>query len=320
MRCGEIRATGATIAFLLIASTPLPAESLLLVHEQRYAMGTMFDIVVYHGSRAEAEQAIGKATDEIVRLDQVLSHFKTDSDLSGLMRTGRHQRVTVDSSLYDVLQQSLAVSRASGGRFDVTIAPLLRVWKAAREQARSPSASDIADAQRCVGYEKIDASAPGRIRLRSPCLEIDLGGIGKGYAADRALAILKAAGIRHAVVNAGGSSIGSAGTPPAGGGWPVRLGTGPDRSRTLWLRDAFMSTSEQSGEILDPETGAPPPSSLVVTVIGPSGTVADALSTTLVLLSIDDGRMVLDRFPGTSALWMTDGEVRAVHGQVPPCR
>ena len=94
----------------------------------------------------------------------------------------------------------------------------------ARGRPRSRPTPRSATARRCVGYEKIETSAPDRIRFRSDCVEIDLGGIGKGYAVDRAIAVLKAAGIRHALVNAGGSSIAAIGAPPGTKGWPVRLG------------------------------------------------------------------------------------------------
>ena len=101
-------------------------------------MGTMFDIVVYHASREEAERAIEKAMDEIVRLDQVMSDFEADSDLSRLVREGRRGVVPVDPSLYEVIQESLMFSRRSGGKFDVTIAPLLKTWKRARRGRPQP--------------------------------------------------------------------------------------------------------------------------------------------------------------------------------------
>ncbi len=125
------------------------------------------------------------------------------------------------------------VSRRTGGVFDVTIAPLLKAWKRAKLEGRPPSAADIAAARRCVGYDKIETSSPDRIRFRADCVEIDLGGIGKGYAVDRAIALLKAAGINSALVNGGGSSIASIGAPPGAHGWPVRLGESASSSTTL---------------------------------------------------------------------------------------
>lgn len=277
-------------------------------------MGTMFDIIVYHASREQAERAIQKAMGEIVRLDQVMSHFKADSDLAKLVRDGRGGFVAVEPSLYEVIQESILFSRRSGGKFDVTIGPLLRKWKTAREQGRSPSAAEISEARRCVGYEKIEMAAPDRIRFRSDCLEIDLGGIGKGYAVDRALAILKAADIRNALINAGSSSIASIGAPPGRKGWPVSVGTSASGSRTLLLQDTSISTSQQNGDILDPQSGAPTSTQLTVSVVAPSAIVSDALSTTVLMLPMHEAVKLLTEFAGVSAIWISPaGELQAAY-------
>jgi thiamine biosynthesis lipoprotein len=278
-------------------------------------MGTMFDVVAYHPYRADAERAIAQAMEEIARLDRVLSHFKRDSDLSRLVREGTGRFVDVEPSLYALLRESIMYSRRSDGRFDVTIAPLVRTWKEAHERGRRPSAAEIALARRCIGYEKIETGEPHRIRLRSDCVEIDLGGIGKGYAVDRAIDVLKAAGIRHALVNAGTSSIAAIGALPGRDGWPVRLGASVAGSDTLLLRDSSISTSQQNGEILDPRTGGPAESTMSVSVVAPSATASDALDTTLVMLSGEEGARLLRHFPGVSALWISPtGELRASYG------
>lgn len=303
MRFADASALWTTI--LLLASTTQANETLVAVHRQRYAMGTMFDIVAYHPSRSEAERAITRAMDEIGRLDRVLSHYTSDSDLSRLIREGRRGFVGVEPSLFEVIQESILFSRRSNGAFDVTIAPVVKAWRNGHAAGRSPTAFELSEARRCVGYEKIEMAPPDRVRFRSDCLEIDLGGIGKGYAVDRALAVLKTAGIRRALVNAGSSSIASIGCPPGRAGWPISLGRGASGRRTLLLRDSSMSTSQQSpsGEIVDPGTGMPAVNPLTISVVSPSATVSDALSTTLLLLSVKDGRAVLAAFSDVSALW-----------------
>jgi thiamine biosynthesis lipoprotein len=245
-----------------------------------------------------------------------MSHFRPDSDLTMLNRRAGGESVAVDASLHEVIRASVAVSRRSGGRFDVTIAPLLRVWKRAAANATRPSADEIAEARRCVGYEKIEIEDRNRVRLRARCVEIDLGGIGKGYAVDRAFAILSAAGIRHAMINAGGSSMMAAGAPPNRNGWPVVLG----RS-ILLLSGNSLSTSQQdpaapTGDIVDPLRGAPVESRMAVGVIAPSATVADALSTTLVMLPVEEGRQLVAQFPDASAVWISPaGGVHAAFGE-----
>jgi thiamine biosynthesis lipoprotein len=290
-----------TIAlFFLIPSVSLPAQPLSPVHQQRYAMGTMFDIVVYHGSTRDAMRAVDQAMDEISRLDRVMSHFRPDSEVARLVRDARQAFVAVDPSLVEVIQESILVSRRSTGKFDVTIGPLVKMWKAANSTGRMPSAAEVSDARRCVGYDKIEIDDRARIRVRSDCMEIDLGGIGKGYAVDRAMAVLRSAGIRRAVINAGGSSIAAMGSPPGEDGWPVRVGS--VSGTELRLHDNAISTSEQNGEIVDPHTAAPALSRSMVTVAAPRAALADALSTTLVMMSVDDGAKLLEQFAGVSVL------------------
>jgi len=190
------------------------------------------------------------------------------------------------------------------------------LWRRGHEEGRQPSAADLAEAGRCVGYERVEVAPPNRIRFRSDCVELDLGGIGKGYAVERALAVLRSAGARHAVVNAGGSTIGAIGAPPGSDGWPVDLGASVSGHRALRLRNSAISTSQQRlrpfpfaaggfGEIIDPRRRAPAPHETMVCVIAPSATIADALSTALVLVPAQAGKEMLARFPSVSALWIS---------------
>jgi thiamine biosynthesis lipoprotein len=316
------------LAVAAIAVASLRAEGSLFVHGQRYAMGTMFDVAVYHPARAEAERAIEAALAEIVRLDHVLSHYDADSDLSKLLRSGPGRLITVDAALYDTLSQSLEISRRSGGSFDVTIGPLVRLWEAAHASGHVPSAEAIGNAKRCVGYEKVQLVRPDRVQLESDCLSIDFGGIGKGYAVERAMRILEDAGIAHAVVNAGQSSIAAIGHPPDRQGWLVAAGPDGSGFGEIELRDSSLSTSRQArvrlagGDggydgIIDPAGGRPVESSTTVVVGAANATEADALSTTLMLLSIDEGKRLLEGFPRVSALWISaNGTVAARHGDV----
>ena len=288
------------------------ADGPVFVHAQRYAMGTMFDIAAYHPARAQAERAIEAALAEVVRLDHVLSHFDPESDLSKLVRRGRGVLVDVDPALYDVLNESMEISRRSGGSFDVTVGPLVRVWQTAQTGGQTPSANAIAKARRCVGFEKVQLVPPDRVQLASDCVSIDLGGIGKGYAVERAMQILTAPDIEHAVVNAGQSSIAAIGHPPDRD-WLARRSERrrhrprPDRAARMvdldvapgsraaaggrrGLRRHHRSVTRPAGRV-----------STTVIVRAASATQADALSTTLLLLPIEEGKRVLEGFPRASA-------------------
>jgi FAD:protein FMN transferase len=281
------------------------------VHQQRYCMGTMFEIVVYHSSPVDAERAVSGAMDEIARLDRVMSHFIDESDLSRLNREARHGFVAVDPALYEVIEQSIEVSRLSNGKFDVTIAPLTKIWKAAHAEGRTPSSTEIAAAKQCVGYERIDLAPPNRVRFLSDCLQIELGGIGKGYAVERAIAVLESAGIRNAIVNGGTSSIAAIGAPPGANGWPIDLPTrAASEGRSLLLRDNALSTSQQDGGIVDPLAAVPSSSNTTITVTAPSATLADALSTALVLMTKAEGAKLTQRFAGVTAIYDDDDDAR----------
>jgi thiamine biosynthesis lipoprotein len=310
-----------------MAGVLVQAEPVSAVGEQRYVMGTMFEILVYHTGRPAAERAVQTAMSEIVRLDRVMSHYKEDSDLSRLNRDGGGDSVAVDPALYDVIDRSLHFSRLSNGRFDVTVGPLVQLWKRTHDGGHHPSAEETAAAMRCVGYQNVDLLPPNRLRLRSNCMALDLGGIGKGYAIERAIEILKTQGIENALVNAGGSTMAALGAPPGREGWPVRLGAAIGGRSTLLLRDSAISTSQQLlatlpletqgfGEIMDPDRGAPLQDRVSITVVTGNATTADALSTTLLLTPMAEGAKLLEHFPDAAAVWASatgtlQGEYRA---------
>jgi FAD:protein FMN transferase len=321
MARGRALQAGLVVSVCLFAAMPR-AGPLVAVAGQRYTMGTMFDVVVYHHARTDAEHAIDRALAEIARLDRVLSHFDAGSDLSVLVRHADAGARRVDARLYEIIEMSLEISRRSAGTFDITVGPLVRTYRAAREHGRHPSAEEIGAARACIGYEKIELVPPDRIRLNGECLDIDLGGIGKGYAVDRAVSLLREAGIRHAVVNAGGSSIGAIGAPPGRAGWPVVLATDTASDMVVLLRDQSLGTSRAiagstgGGEILDPRDGVPASGSYGVSVLAPAAAVSDALATALVMLPIEQGAELVARFDDVAAVWLSpQGVVEAVHGR-----
>src|SRR5437588_11626214 len=221
MRCDKRAA--ALISFALIASSIQSSENQILVYKKKYLMGTVFEIVVYDQSFEHASDVIESAFREIVRLDDLLSNYKPDSALSNLNRSGHLREVKVPADLYRVIELAVKFSRLSDGKFDISIAPLVNLWKAALRGEGMPSLAQQEEVRSCIGYEKIELIAPDRIRLRSPCLQLDLGAIGKGYAVDRAAEVLYSLGIRDALINAGGSTIYAMGSPPNQKAWIVHL-------------------------------------------------------------------------------------------------
>ena len=290
-----------------------------LVQQERYAMGTMFRVVVRsNGLAGEARRAVTAALDEVTRLDRLLSHYDERSDLSRLTRDGVGRFVDVHADLYEVVTLALDVSRLSAGRFDITVGPLVRLWQTARDESRRPTDAELERAAACVGYEKINNEAPIRLKLQSGCMALDLGAIGKGYAVDRALDVLRAHGIVHAVVNGGGSTIKAMGTAPGHEGWPVRTVTSTAPDASVLLRDTAVSTSQAHAEIVEPGRRAPIRQAPSVTVVATSAALADALSTALLLSTIDEGRAMLRDLEDVSVTWTSaEGDVTmtSAHGR-----
>ena len=207
-------ATGLLLWAIPFATARAPRTKTPLVHKTKYIMGTVYEIAAYDESPAHASLAIDKAFAEIVRLDAVMSNYQPESDLSRLNRNGHLHAEVVPPDLYKIIDESLKYSRVSGGMFDITVAPLVDLWKAALRGTRVPTDAEREKLNACVGYEKVELIPTDKVEFHSPCMRIDLGSIGKGYAVDRAVDILRANGIHDALIDAGQSTIYGMGAPP----------------------------------------------------------------------------------------------------------
>ena len=314
MRCAK-RQMSALIFVLLISSLVQSSDTAGLIYKKKYVMGTVFEIVVYARPSHHVSEAIQKALDEITRIDDLMSNYKADSALSKLNRSAHFHTETVPPDLYRAIDRSVQLSRLSGGKFDISVAPLVNLWKAALSGDSVPLPAQQQEVRDCVGYEKIQLIPPDQIAFHSNCLQVDLGAIGKGYAVDRAAEILESFGIHNALINAGGSTILAIGAPPGQTAWLVHL---RDPSRKIdpqvMLKDESVSTSEQTapsllgasaGHIVDPETGKPLKTEFAVSVIAKRGAITDGLSTTLLLLGPTKGKLLVRQMSDVSAVWIS---------------
>ena len=312
-----------SLGWAQIAKAGAPATKLYVQSQQ--AMGTVFTIYLYAGNDEQAEALFGSAFEEIERLDQTLSNYKADSELSRINRLAGHEAVTTDPEMFSLLQTCLEYSKRSGGTFDITVGPLMRAWGFFRGQGRYPAPWQLDRAREKVGWQKVQLDASARtIHFAVEGMELDLGGIGKGYAVDRVIGQLRAAGVKAAMVDAGSSTIYALGAPPGKDGWLVRVPKPGDRSQTIStvvLRDESLSTSGSYEKffrlngrtychIMDPRTGEPVEGMLQATVIAADGTTTEALSKPMFVMGTEEGAKYLARFPHVSGLWVT-GEIRA---------
>jgi FAD:protein FMN transferase len=315
MRCDNRRAA-ALVSLLLIASFVHALENPVLVYKKKYIMGTVFEIAAYDHSPEHASKAIEKAFQEIVRIDDLFSNYKPDSALSNLNRSAHFHTEKVPPDLYRVIEQSMQFSRLSEGKFDISVAPLVDLWKAALRGEGTPTPARQEEVRGCVGYEKIELTPPDQISFRSPCLQLDLGAIGKGYAVDRAAEVLRSLGIRDALINAGGSTILAMGSPPNQMAWLVHLRDPSNKiDPQVMLKDESVSTSEQTaasllgndsaGHIIDPGTGMALKTIFAVSAVSKTATVSDGLSTTLLLLGPTKGTELIKNTADVSAIWIS---------------
>ena len=261
------------------------ATGTLRVEKTTYAMGTTFSVVLYGSDPASMKQAIDAALDEAHRLDALLSNYLPESEWSRINRDAAAHPVQVSPELFRLLSECLEYSRASAGTFDITVGPLMRAWGFFGGEHRVPSPNEIRKTLEVVGYQHLQLNARKRtVRFDRPGVEIDPGGVGKGYAVDRMVEILRVRGFRNALVAASGSSIFAVGNPPEEPrGWPINIADPSDHRKNaaqVFLKDLSLSTSgsyEKSfrvaghrySHIMDPRRGVPAESAVQVTVIAP---------------------------------------------------
>ncbi len=322
MRWNRRLAVSLTCASAALALTGASPPTAPFVHKKKYVMGTVFEIVAYGKSLPQASVAIDQAFQEILRLDQVMSDYKADSALSRLNRSAHSHPEPVPPDLYRVIEEALRYSRLSGGKFDIAVGPLVNLWKAALRGDRTPSTAEAERLRACVGYQNVELLPPDRVRFLSPCVQIDLGAIGKGYALDRAADVLRSSGLSRALLNAGGSTILAMGAPPGRAGWLVHLRDPSNQvDPQVMLFDSSVSTSEQTqpsllsqesaGHIIDPDTGVPARTPFAVSTVTKTATASDALSTTLLLMGPEKGRDLVKGVADTAAIWISaDGQLK----------
>jgi len=256
-----------------------------------YCMGTIFNIVAYGTKREPLESAIADALREAKRLDGMLSNYLSESELSRVNEFGTRGPVRVSRELFQFFSSCLAYSRASEGTFDISVGPLVKAWGFYKGTGHVPQPAEIRQALCKVGHTNIILSEQNiTVHLAKEGMELDPGGIGKGFAVDKMADILKRGGVYSALISAGGSTIYALGSPPNQPGWRVTI-KDPRRpsilAETVALKDEAISTSgncEKSfwengkiwGHILDPRTGYPATGTLAVSVISPHAVDSEA--------------------------------------------
>ena len=236
------------------------------------SMACAYAILAYGEDGGALPGIVEAAFDEVDRIDRLMSHYKPESPLSRLNRAAAAGPVAVEPELFDFIAESLRYARESEGAFDITVGPLMKTWGFFRGGGRVPTAPEIEDVRGRIGYTHVVLDGRARtIRFDRPGMELDLGGIAKGYAVDRVVALLRRAHVAAALVSAGGSTIFGMGAPPGRDAWDVDIQDPSGSGRvalTVPLKDRALSVSgraEKSFErdgivyshIMDPRTARP---------------------------------------------------------------
>jgi thiamine biosynthesis lipoprotein len=281
-------------------------------------MACRFEVVLASVDCAFVLSAMS-ALDEIDRVERELSVFIADSVISNVNRDAAARAVAVPPDVAELLIDCQRVYRDTDGAFDLTTTPLSRCWGFLRREARVPHIAAIEHARGKVGFDAVHVSAvPPVVTFSRPGIEVSLGAVGKGHALDRAASVLRASGVQHALLSAGGSSIVAVGG--RGDGWEIEI-VSPNRAgqpiATLALRNAALGTSgagqqfvvqdgRRYGHVIDPRTGWPADGVLSASVVAPDAASADALSTAFLVGGVDLATRYCSAHPDVLALITPD--------------
>jgi len=286
-------------------------------------MGTDARLQVAAADRKCAGRMLKAATREAGRVEALMSTYRADSELSRLNQTGARQPVALSAQTRHVLQAAGEMCRLTEGAFDITYAPLRGLWRRAREHDRVPAQAEVDKVLGVVGYGNLILERGGA-RLAKPDVQVDLGGIAKGYAIDLATEALRAAGARSAIVDIGGD-MRLLGMPDDGRKWRIEVRRPPGVSERIVLElgpcavttsgdyaRGFRVADKWFSHIIDPRTGWPVENVPSVTVVAPDAMTADALATGLNVMGPERGIRLVDDMPEVECMMMVrlpDGTV-----------
>jgi thiamine biosynthesis lipoprotein len=314
-----------SLFFLLIILSvyPLPSYSSNLHKYHQVSMGTVIEITLLTEDEETAQKAVLQAFQEIKRIEQLMSPWIVTSDVSRLSRSAGKEWIKVSPETFEVIQTSQKISGLSEGAFDITIGPLIQLWRKARERGVPPPSEEVKKVLVLVNFRNLLIRPDGKVFLKKEGMAIDLGGIAKGYAVDRALEILRSLGYKNLIINAGGDLR----TGGLKNREPWSIGIQNPRSAekviaTISVSDSAIATSgdyqkfffhqgKRYHHILNPKTGFPAEECQSVTILCKDGMTADGLATAVFVLGHKKGYALCQRLEGVKC-FIVDREGRAV--------
>jgi thiamine biosynthesis lipoprotein len=287
------------------------------------AMGTEFTLFVYADSQSSADTICESAFQEVDRIEQLLSNYRESSELSRINRNAANAAVTTDPEMLSFLEQAAHWSSVSDGGFDITVGRLMKAWGFYRHDGRIPPDGELNELRSATGWRKVQIDRKERtVHFTSPGVELDPGGIGKGFAVDAVVRVLREQHVTAALISAGSSTVYALGAPPGQDGWRIVIPgplPGKDPLSILSLKDTSISSADCSQKnftinghlychIMDPRTMRPVEGRIQVSVVEPSATASDALSNVVFVEPPEEiGRILSAYAPESRALLVFGG-------------
>lgn len=293
----------------------------------RQIMGTFARILGVGDTESHCSDAIAAAFEVIFRIDELMSDYDPNSMLSQVNKNAFQERISVDEDIFTVLSEAIRYSELSDGAFDVTIGPVVQLWRKAKRQSKAPSETDIRKAQQAVGYESLLLDAETKtVRFAKEGMALDLGGIAKGYAIDKAIEVLQNAGLSGGMVDIGGD-LRCFGIPAnRNKHWLVGLQNPTceeDILMVLKMDDRAVATSgdyrrfvvidgQKHNHIVDPATADSAQKLSSVSIIAPTAMAADALATAVSVLGKEKGMPLIESIQNTEALIIESNQTQTI--------
>ncbi len=306
-----------------LPSLVMPQEALSEYSKVTVMMGSRFEIIAVSADSLAAKEAISRGFNEIDLIEQLISSWLPRSQTSKINEMAGKSPVKVSKELYDLIYRSVKVSMLTKGAFDISFAGLESLWKFEGQQVQYfPDSTRVAQAAQFADYNKILLNSDKRtVFLADPGMKIGFGSIGKGYAANQAMSVMKALGINSGMVNAGGDLI-TWGTNIEGKPWSMGIADPNAKDHMFaWLslqdmalvtsgdyQKYFVYNNERYGHILDPRTGYPAKGLKSVSILCPDAELADALATAVYVMGEQQGMTLINQLKGIECLIITEDD------------
>ena len=266
-------------------------------------MGSRFSITVVASNEKEANTNIDLAVNEITRIEKLISSWDPSSQTSNINRNAGKQPVKVSKELFNLIERSIAISKLTDGAFDISYASMDRIWKYDGSMTEMPSKAEIEKSVSKIGYKNIILNKNDQtVFLKEEGMKIGFGGIGKGYAADKAKVLLMSKGVKGGIINASGD-LNAWGKQFDGKDWMVAITNPLNKEKAFTWMPVNNSAVVTSGNyekfvkldgtryshIIDPRTGYPSTDIISVTIFTQSAELADGLSTSIFVMGVETG-------------------------------